>query len=152
MLRNVIYDAILDQLNLLTAAPFNLNIPVISRDFKHWADSPIQPCIFLVEEKHQAKFNSGIPLRWTMEDSLWIYAKKDPKKLGIEYINDIMDALETLLMPPVSGVPGRPDPTLYTNTLNGLVQWCAISGQVDFNGGYLGDQAVARMTLETVQA
>lgn len=151
MQREIIYNAILAQLQLLLLPPFGLTIPTISRDFKHWTDSPNQPAMYLVEEKHHSTFVSGFPLKWKLEDSIWIYAKKDPNMLGIQYINGILDGLESLLSPPVAGVPGQPTPQ-YVNTLGGLVQWCAISGQLDFNGGYLGDQAVARVTIETVVA
>jgi hypothetical protein len=147
--REPIYAAILTQLETLVAAPYSMVIPTISREFKEWSDVPAsqQPAIFLVQEKEKSKTTYGQPNIWTLHPSVWAYATKDGDTLGVQTLNTILDAIEKILSPPAAAVPGR---TPYVNTLGGLVNRCSVTGDVDISGGYLGDQAVARVSLEVV--
>lgn len=149
MTREPIYAAVLAQLELLTEAPYNMQIPTISREFKEWSDVPAsqQPAIFLVEEKETSKTVYGQPNVWTIRPSVWVYATKDGDTLGVQTLNTILDAVEKILSPPIAAPPGQ---TPYVNTLGGLVYRASVTGDIDISGGYLGDQAVARISLEIV--
>ena len=128
----------------LTAAPYNLTIPTIDRDFKLWSDVTAQPAVFVVEEGEAGEFVRGLPVKWTLDVSLWIYAQRDAQLPGMKQINPIIDAIAQLF-----GTQGQP-PNQQVNTLGGLVYSCGISGKVEKNSGYLGEQAIALVPLKIV--
>src|SRR5579863_4059372 len=139
MIRQPIYSAIVTQLAALTAPPYSLDIPgPISEAVQHWSDVQVQPAIFLDVETETSVYKYGEPLKWTISASVWVYAKKQGNTLGVQLLRPILDGIESVLSPTQAQEP-------YLNTLGGLVTRCAISGKTQINGGFLGDQAVARM-------
>lgn len=144
--REKVYNAVLAQMGVLLLPPFSLTIPEISRDFKHWNDAQIQPAIYLVQEKEDALRKVGFPTKWTLKPMMWIYARKDGDTLGVQAINLILDGLDKAFSPAVFPAP----PSDYVNHLGGIVDRCSISGTIEIDGGYLGDQAVARVPLEII--
>jgi len=148
MIREPIYEAALKQLRRLNGPPYNMDIPVISRDFKHWADSPEQPCVFLVEETETSESTRGLPIKWSLLCTVWVYAKKDGDVLGITKVNELLDLVEAILSPQSIPAPAGN----FSNTLGGLVDRCSVHGPTVKSGGYLGDQSVAAMPLQIILA
>jgi hypothetical protein len=143
--REKLYNAVLAEVQTLQAPPNLLGIEVVSREFKHWDDAPQQPAIYIVQVAEAGEYQRGVPIKWTVSIELWLYARKDGDVLGVMKLNPILDALEKKFNP--TGPPQN-----YVNTLNGVVQRCAISGTIEISGGWLGEQAVAMVPLVIVTA
>jgi hypothetical protein len=148
MNREAIAEAILAQMRLLTEPPYDLVIPTISREWQLWTDVREQPAVFPVSLLEAPTKIRGLPIKWTLTYDLWVYARKDGTVLGITKLNLVLDALETIFAPRAENAP----PNAYVNTLGGLVSSAMIGGPTELDGGYLGDQAIAKMTLEVVTA
>jgi hypothetical protein len=146
--REPIALAIIDQIKLLTEPPYDLDIPTISRKWQIWSDVSEQPAIFTVPMLEVPTFVRGLPTKWTATFDLWVYAKGDGDILGVQKVNAMLDALETIFAPSAVNAP----PNAYVNTLGGLVHRAALAGPTEIEGGYLGEQAVGKMTLEIVTA
>src|SRR5437899_3142757 len=101
MTREDIYAAFFAQLQSITAAPYLLAIPTISRQFLHWDNCPNQPAIFLAPEEEIAKYERGKPyIIWTIRCAVWVYAKAgDQNTPGIVVVSQVLDALEQIIMP-----------------------------------------------------
>jgi len=149
--REAIYQALLTQLQGLTAPPYSLAIPVISRDWVAWDNCPNQPAIFLAPEEETAAYDSAkIFIRWTIRAALWVYVQKaDDQTLGVQVLTVILDAIESVLMARAGSVQGPPP---FVNTLGGLVNQLAINGPTVISPGYLGSQTVARVPIEIITA
>lgn len=148
MNRELIYARLLATVEAIKLPPYDLEVAVVSRDFKHWVDAADQPAIYVVQGNQIAKYRRGQPTVWTLQAEIWVYTKKQGDSLGVQVMNPILDALETIFAPATVPAP----PNEYTNTLGGLVSHCALAGQIEVSGGYLGDQAVAAIPLEIVTA
>jgi hypothetical protein len=151
--RETLYEALLNEVRKVNGPTYDLGVPVISRDFTHWADAAIQPAIYVVQENEIAQAVRGLPTKWTRSATLWIYAKKDGDTLAIQLLNPIVDAIEDMLAPVrMDGVTRNFPPGVNVNTLGGLVERVSINGNIEWSGGYLGDQAVAAVPLEIITA
>lgn len=148
MNREAIAEAVLAQIRMLNEPPYNLAIPAITRRWKLWTEVSEQPYACPVSTLEVPTFARGLPIKWTKHFDLWVYAKADGDILGETKLNAILNALEIIFAPAAVNAP----PNAYVNTLGGLVHRCALAGPTDIDGGYLGDQAIARMTLEVVTA
>ena len=145
MERETIYNALLAEVQSLTVPPNLLGIEVVSREFKHWIDAQQQPAIYIVQISETAEYRHGLPTKWTISAELWIYAKKEGDVLGVMKLNPILDALEQKFRP--AGPPQN-----FRNTLDGVVDRCAIQGTIEISGGWLGEQSVAMVPLVIVTA
>lgn len=148
MKREAIAVAIIEQIKLLVDPPYNIELPEISRKWLIWSDAREQPAVYLVPTVESPSFVRGLPTKWTATYDLWVYCRGEGDVLGVQQLNTILDALETIFAPPAVNAP----PNAYVNTLGGLVHRCALAGPTEIDGGYLGDQSVAKMTLEIVTA
>lgn len=96
-----------------------------SRRLKLWSDVPLdqRPACFLFEGGREARAwqQSAVPRR-TIEVKLFIYTNaKDPNAIGAAALNNIMDALDTALAPPMGQ---------SVNTLGGTAAWARIDGDI----------------------
>lgn len=146
MKRRPIIDALLAQLQALTAEPYE--VQVISQGYVVWSDADIQPAIYYVPVREEAKYSSGLPTKWMMHGDLWVYVRQSTIELGVQTLMDLMDGIEEVLSPMGSnGMPTK------SNTLGGLVTYCAIQGQAEISGGFLNQQqTVARIPIEILTA
>ena len=144
MIRENVYGAVLTALQGLTASPYSLSIPTISRGFQHWSDVPPASCpaLFLVPVTENAKFVRGQPIKWMVTSEVWVYVKQDSSALGVQVLNPILDGIESVLAPPSN--------TPYANTLNGTVFSCSISGNVQIHGGFIAGTTVAVVPIEII--
>lgn len=118
----------------------------VSRRLKHWADIPKsqQPILFLVQKTETAVTQTGQPTRWTLHLDLYLYCHStDPSVPPITVANPILDSISQVLdLPPAIG----------RQTLNGLVQYCRIQGQIQTDEGVLDDQSVCIIPVEILTA
>lgn len=144
MKREPIYAALAERILQLNAEPYLLGIETIGRDWKTWASVTNQPAVFVVPVKEDAVYQQGLPIKWRIHAEIWVYVKSTPSKAGVQVLNPILDALESILTPAVETTPA----SAFTNTLDGAVFRCTISGPVEISAGFLGDQTVARVPVE----
>lgn len=146
MNREAIAEAIIAQINLLKEPPYDLAIPTISRKWQIWSDAREQPAVFIVPLLEVPNSVRGLPTKWTLTYDLWVYCKGAGDRIGVQALNPILDAVETIFKPVAQNAP----PNAYVNTLGGLVERVSLAGPTTIDGGYLGDQSVAKMELEIV--
>lgn len=154
MKREPIYDALLLQLQQLQSAPYVTTWPTIqvSLGFKTYEDAQIQPALFLVPMKEHATYVRGLPTKWMLHAELWIYVRSDSINLGVQNLNALLDAVDSILSP-LGTNAGPLGDNGYVDVLGGLVQYVAIQGEVEISGGYLqNNQTVARVPLEILVA
>lgn len=146
MRRRKIIDALLKQLEVLTQEPYE--VQVISQGYVVWSDADIQPALYYVPVREEAKYSSGFPTKWLMHGDLWVYVRAGTSELGVQTLMDLMDGIEDALSP--VGPAGMPT---KTNTLGDLATYCAIQGQAEISGGFLNQQqVVARIPIEILTA
>lgn len=109
-------------------------------------DPPLQPALFLVQEREtiaRGAQHSGGPIVKTLSLSLFVYAKQGGLTAtpGDPNLNVILDAIEATLLP-TNG-------TKQTLGLAG-VQRIEIAGPIEYDGGVLGNQAIAVIPLEVL--
>jgi hypothetical protein len=154
MKREPIYDALLGLLQQLQSPPYVTTWPTIQVNlgFRTYEDAQIQPAIFIEPLKEAAVYQRGLPTKWKLQAAVWVYVRSDTINLGIQNLNAFMDAIEAILSP-VGSNAGAPSDNGYVLTLNELVQYAAIQGEVEISGGYLqNNQTVARIPLEILVA
>lgn len=151
MIREPIYAALLTQLQGLTASPYNLAIPTISREWVPWEQCQEQPAIFVVPEEEVALYERAkIYTKWTLKIALWVYVEKgDDATLGVQMLTAILDGIDAIVTVNTRNIQGQP---IGVNTLGGLVTQCAINGPTVISAGYLGAQTVARVPIEIITA
>ena len=117
------------------------NFTTKSRRLKHWGDVPqeAQPALFLTQETETVVAQKGLPSKHTLFADVHIYAKTGEEELtpAATILNPLVDAVEAVL---------APDPNLgyYQLVVSGqVISRCWIDGQIDYDGGILGSQAVA---------
>ena len=101
-----------------------------SRKFRYWTEVPgsMQPAFYQQEPKQLAvSTNNYGETMWHLEAILWIYNQHDPNDevYPSTFINNVLDAIETALMPDPSG----------RQTLGGLVEHCYIDGEIPIDEG-----------------
>lgn len=112
-----------------------------SRRLRHWTDvSPAeQPALFQAQrlEKGISK-STNLPTTYQLQADIWIYAySNDPDVAPSQVLNPLVDAVAAALAPAPPGA----------QTLGGLVASCQISGDIEYDEGLLGDQAVAKIPV-----
>lgn len=152
--REPIYVALLARLQGIAG------LKVVSRTWRHWTDvDPAdQPALFLAHGNEQAQFRRDQPTIWTLRPTLHLYLRHDadPDVPPGTAINAMMKKIEAALERTAAesaaalGPFQDADAQGLTTTLNGLVAYCAISGQVETDEGILQNQGVAIIPLEIV--
>lgn len=100
------------------------------------------PALFQVQGQQKASYNGEIQTAWELS-VMWIVvvAQTDATQPMTPALNPILDAITQALAP--SNPFGR-------NTLGGLVEHCAISGNVDIYEGDVAERAIAFVPIRIV--
>jgi hypothetical protein len=140
MSRNAIYTALF---NLLTGIE---GLKVVSRKLVHWADAPEFPALYLHQKtEHVSKSGRGQPSKSMMHAEIYVYVKVDSGADPSPFINDLVDKVETALVPVARG-------NMNQNTLGGLVTDCWIDGDIMTDEGVLGELGVAIIPITIITA
>ena len=112
-----------------------------SRILRHYTEMrpADQPAVFLSPRSQTAERSRGLPTKWTMDVSVYVYVKRQ----GADVIPDtamnaLLDAIELAL---------APAPGVEVQSLGGLVDHCWIEGAIETDEGVLGDQAISIIPL-----
>lgn len=143
------------QFEPVMAALFALTSPLVadrtlltaSRRPKQPQETAIQDCpaLYQIQGAFKAQYSQNAPgIVWDLNVA-WIVVvgQNDPTQPMTPALNPIIDALCQVLKP--SGA----DPS---QTLGGLVAYCAIEGSIDVFEGVLADRAVALIPIRIVLA
>lgn len=122
-------------------------ITTSSRRLKNAQDVPLgdSPALYQVQGQQKAIYTENAPgIIWDIT-ATWIVVvvDNDPTQAITPTLNPILDAITAALAP--SAAQAR-------NTLGGLVETCAIEGNVEIFEGVLGDRAVAVIPIRLLLA
>jgi len=141
MNREAIYSA------LFTLVSSPAGFVTKSRKLLHWNDVPPtqQPAMFQAQGRETVvqPAANGLPTKWTLEATLYVYVNTQGAGSPGEVLNPILDALTAKLDPNPIGAP---------QTLGGLVEWARIEGSIETSEGTLGDQEVALIPIRILTA
>lgn len=113
-----------------------------SRRLKLWDAVDQQPALFMAEHREdKTSTPRGVPNKLLMTVSLFIYFKASDEAPGSITMNNLLDALDSILSPPAY----MPD---NTYTIGGLVNRCWINGTVLKDPGDIDGQGVAIVPLQ----
>ncbi|HEX7732424.1 MAG TPA: hypothetical protein VF415_07235 [Rhodanobacter sp.] len=102
------------------------------------------PAAYQVQEKQTARYQGVMATRATLRCSWLFYVySSDPDAALSPQLNAMVDAACALL---------APTPPTSPNTLGGLVEYAAVSGDIEIFEGVLGDRAIAIVPIEIVLA
>lgn len=102
------------------------------------------PAAYQVQEKQTARYQGVMATKTTLRCSWLFYVyNSDPAQALSPQLNAMVDAACGLLAPSNPMTP---------NTLGGLVEYAAISGDIEIFEGVLGDRAIAIVPIEIVLA
>lgn len=136
MNREAIYAALFAKVSALSG------IVSSSRILLHYNDVPArdQPSIYQTQISETPIQQKGMPAKWSLKVQLHLYVNRggDHTIIPSQVINTMIDNLETVLKPDISGF----------QTLGGLVSHCWISGTIITSEGLLGDQEVAIVPID----
>jgi hypothetical protein len=138
MNREAIYSALFDLVTTATA------ITTTSRTLRHWGDVEANqmPALFLAQGNQVAMPVRGIPTRWELDATLWLYVTKAGGLSAGEVMNPLLDAIaDTLDLTAVA-----------PQTLGGLVHYARIEGTIETSEGSLGDLEVAKIPIKMLTA
>ena len=133
---------------LLALLATSAGIITTGRRLVQWdeIDPPLQPALFLVQEREsfaRVVQHSGGPPMKTLTLTAYVYAKQGglTTNPGDPNLNSVLDAIEAVLFPTNGtkqnlGIPG--------------VQRVEIAGPLEYDGGVLGNQAIAVIPLEVL--
>lgn len=124
--------------------------PVQARLLRHWADVPAsnQPALFVAQTGETAERRPGQLTKWTLDVLVYLYMQAEGDRYPVApSMNALLGAVRGALEPDVSG-PGRAQ---FHNTLGGQVFDCYISGKIETDEGYLGQQGVAKVPVRIIQ-
>ncbi len=147
--RETLYAALFAKVAAATwtpVSPFTATTWVTSsRKLLHWSDVLAENCpaLFQTQDNQDAQQQQRMPGKWTLKAALYVYvrtqAQMDAAAIPAQYMNPILDAIETALAP----APGP----LNTQTLGGLVSHCWITS-IETSEGLFGDLEVAKLNVE----
>lgn len=149
MIREPIYAAVLAFFAALTLPDSLGNAPAFqlaTRKLKTWEDCEPedQPALLLRQVTETAKYTKGLPTIWTCQIALCLYvhtsAQNDDAVIPSQILNPLVDLIEAALKPD--------DLSTNSATLGGLVSHCAISGDVQYFEGTMGDEAVVIVPIQ----
>lgn len=136
------FESIYAALFALTA-----NVPgitAVSRRLQPAQDVPPQNCpaLFQVQGPQKAVYNGEIQTAWEL-NVMWVVVvvQTNPAQPMTPTLNPILDGIAQAL------APANP---MERQTLGGLVDYCAIEGNVDISEGDMGDRAVAFVPIRIV--
>lgn len=100
------------------------------------------PAAYQVQEKQSAKYQGVMATKATLRAS-WLFYVYDSDPAGVlsTQLNQFVDAACAAL---------AAQPPTGRNTLGGLVEYVAISGDIEIFEGVLGDRAIAIVPIEIV--
>jgi hypothetical protein len=136
MTRETVYAALFDKVKNLSG------LKTSSRRLIHWGDvAPAsQPALFMVQKNETGEQRRGLPTKWHLAVDFYLYSHSGgtPSSTPSQIQNPLIDAIETALAPDSTGF----------QTLGGLVSHAWISGPIETDQGFLGDQAVAIIPVD----
>lgn len=142
--REAIYAAIFARLGTVAG------VTTLSRTFRdlNKVRQEEQPAVFLVMGNEQAQHSVGLPPKWTLTPSVYVYVRTDPEtgSAPSSILNPILTAIETAL----SWQAGDGSPALGSaGKLGGLCLYCRhVATEI---GEGVGDgQAIAIVDLEVL--
>ncbi|TDR82204.1 hypothetical protein [Paludibacterium purpuratum] len=137
--RETIYAALFAR---LAAIP---TLVTTSRKLRHWSDvQPAeQPALFQAQKNQRGVVTTpGAPTKWTLPADVYLYAWAPDDQLPSSIINSLLDAVEAALVPD--------NPMTGKCTLGGLVEHVYLDGEIETDGGVLGNQAIAIIPINIV--
>jgi hypothetical protein len=139
MNREAIYSALF---NLVLTAP---GLITTSRKLLHWDDVQLSamPALFQAQGAQTALAHTGMPTRWEMTATLWIYVSTMDAGNPGSIINPIVDAIAAALDLDAFAKP---------QTLGGLVAYARIEGTAETSEGTLGDREVIKIPVRMLTA
>jgi hypothetical protein len=103
-----------------------------------------QPALLMRQVVEKANYRKGLPTIWTCSTALMLYvhtgAQNDDTVIPALLLNPLVDLIEAAIK--------VDDFSFNTATLGGLVSHCAISGDIQYFEGTMGDEAVAVIPIE----
>lgn len=100
------------------------------------------PAAFQLQGEQQSKFSGNTPAIFTWRADWLLYVHNDDQSSAPStQLNTLIDAACALL---------NPSPALNRQTLGGLVEYCAIDGNIQVFEGVLGNRAVAVLPITIV--
>lgn len=133
MNRENIYAGLFTQLSAISG------FATKSRLLKHWTDVPeaLQPALFQAQGKEIALTTTGLPTKWELHLSIYIYVKTNGISAPSVVMNPLLDAVIAVIQAR-NIVSGR-------NVLASIggVEWARVEGTIETDEGTLGNQAVA---------
>jgi hypothetical protein len=136
--REAVYAALFAKLQTLPG------IVTVSRRLQNVQDVQPEsfPAAFQLQGKQQAKFSGAMPTTNTWRADWLLYAyNDDPASAPSIQLNSMVDAAVALL---------TPAPAFDKQSLGGLVEYCAIDGDIEVFEGVLGNRAVAVIPITIV--
>lgn len=113
-------------------------VKTFSRKLRHWTDVAQSDCpaVFMVEEGESVSQPPGQPKRYDLHVTLYVYVKPGAGKnvVPAAFLNPILDAIDAALV-------GSPVDNRLT--LGGGVYQVRLDGDIEKDGGVLGDTSVA---------
>lgn len=141
MNREAIYAALFERLRALDG------VLTSSRYLLHWDDVPAasRPALFVSQgDQAQLDQSPGIPPRWVLTASVYIYVNHNKTSPAGIALNPILDAIEQALT--FDNIMKR------TCTLGGLVEWCRVDGNIEVFEGFLGETGAAIVPIRMLAA
>lgn len=136
--RESVYAALFAQLKSISG------LVVTSRRLKNIQDmQPEQlPAAFQIQEKQPVKYSGSTPSRKVLRASWLLYAhSSDLTVAPSTVLNNLLDQADAILAPTNPSV---------RNTLGGLVEYAAVSGDIEIFEGVLGDRCIAVVPIEMI--
>ncbi len=135
------FESVMEALFALAQPLVGTTLATASRRPKQPQETPLQDCpaLYQIEGQFHVKYGPSQPASvWDLRVA-WavIVAQNDPTQPMSPPLNAAIDALAHALAP----ITGE------SQTLGGLVVYCAIEGPVEVFEGVLGDRAVALITI-----
>lgn len=134
MIRNAIFEALLDLASGMTWGTPPRSFVYSARRVRLWGDVPGQPALCQAEHDEDIQQTTRLESKTTLNASWLIYQNTgaDPTAVPAVENNLILDAVQALF----------PDDPEDVQTLGGLVHYCRISGKVFKDPGDLDGQGL----------
>jgi len=133
--REAVYAALFAQLATLPS------IVTVSRRLQNAQDMQPEgfPAAFQLQGEQAVKYAGNTPSIYTFKADWLLYThNSDPTVTPTTQLNALIDAATALL---------TPSPAAPRQTLGGLVEYCAIDGNIQVFEGILGDRSIAILPI-----
>lgn len=123
------------------AVPLQSGFQTFGRRLKAWGQVAAQPALFLRDSDEDLEWQA-INQRQLMTAELWVLSDAgiNPDAVPGTALNNLLDFVASAFAPD--------DPMQGRFTLDGLVEWCRMSGKIIKDPGDLGKQAIAVADVE----